>query len=352
MTPAPSQIKQQLLDRTTDLAEQIVELQYQKQPEFWKPYGSKGRALSVRDAGYHIPFLASAIELNDKGVFTDYVAWVKKLFQGLNFPDHVMITTLECTLHCIQQSFPDEMTNVIAPFIEAGIEQMKVPVKDAGTYIDVNEKLGQLALDFNQTLLKGDRKSAGNMIMQEVEKGTPIEDLYLYVFQKSQYEVGRLWLSNKISVAKEHFCSAATQQIMSMLYPYIFASEKNGHRMLAANVGNELHEIGIRMVADFFEMAGWDTYYLGANTPANIILKAIEDEEVELVGLSIAMPYHISVLKDAIEQIRQSFGNQIKVLIGGYALQYIGSQYQEFHADGYAVDAKAAVDMANHLIAV
>ena len=42
--------------------------------------------------------------------------------------------------------------------------------------------------------------------------------------------------------------------------------------MVATCIGGELHEIGIRMVADFFEMEGWDTYYLGANTPADAVV--------------------------------------------------------------------------------
>ncbi|MDZ7776615.1 MAG: hypothetical protein U5L09_13885 [Bacteroidales bacterium] len=55
---------------------------------------------------------------------------------------------------------------------------------------------------------------------------------------------------------------------MSQLYPYIFNSQRVGKSMVAATVGGELHEMGIRMVADFFEMEGWDTWYLGANAPA------------------------------------------------------------------------------------
>lgn len=174
--------------------------------------------------------MAEAIETGDKAIFTNYVKWVKKLFQSLKFPDEAMIETLKCTQIIIEKEFSKEQSGIIANYIAAGLEQMKKPVEDVEPYIKASDPLGELALRFNKLLLQGDRLTAGQLIINAVEKGTPVQDIYMHVFQKSQYEVGRLWLDNKITVAKEHFCSAATQQIMSQLYPYIFQQN-----VLAAN---------------------------------------------------------------------------------------------------------------------
>ncbi|MDZ7717010.1 MAG: B12-binding domain-containing protein [Balneolaceae bacterium] len=105
-------------------------------------------------------------------------------------------------------------------------------------------------------LLTGNRKKAARLIEKLVDDGTSIKDIYEHIFQKTQYEVGALWQTNQITVAHEHYCTAATQLIMSQLYPKIFTTEKTGKRLVSCSVGNELHEIGIRMVTDFFEMEG------------------------------------------------------------------------------------------------
>lgn len=73
--------------------------------------------------------------------------------------------------------------------------------------------------------------------------GTPVKEIHLHVFQPAQYEVGRLWQMNRITVAQEHYCTAATQLIMSQLYPHIFASVKNGCTLGATCVGGDLHEV-------------------------------------------------------------------------------------------------------------
>ena len=75
---------------------------------------------------------------------------------------------------------------------------------------------------------------------------------------------------NLLSVAQEHYCTAATQLVMSQLYPRIFSTERRGRTLVAARVADDLHEIGLRMVADFFEMEGWDTFYVGATFVVNL----------------------------------------------------------------------------------
>jgi methanogenic corrinoid protein MtbC1 len=61
-------------------------------------------------------------------------------------------------------------------------------------------------------------------------------------------------------VAQEHYCTAATQLIMSQLSPRLFGRDRIGRRLVVTCVGDELYELGMHMVADFFEMEGWDAY--------------------------------------------------------------------------------------------
>ena len=75
-----------------------------------------------------------------------------------------------------------------------------------------------------------------------MDAGADVRDIYLWVFQRCLHEVGRLWQTNRISVAQEHFCTASTQMVMSLLYPKVFSSERKGLRMVAACVGGDLHE--------------------------------------------------------------------------------------------------------------
>jgi methylmalonyl-CoA mutase cobalamin-binding domain/chain len=353
MNELRNQISKAINDQLHILAEKVVDQQYERQPEFWKAYGARGRALGVRDVTYHLPFLAEAILADDPSWFTNYVAWVKILFAGLNFPDSAMIVNLECMRDVLQETLPEEMAVITSRYLEAGIDQMWQGAPVTPSFIDEKMPLADLAQQYIDTLLRGERHTASILILDAVKNGTAIQDIYLQVFQQSQYEIGRLWMTNKISVAQEHFCSAATQFIMSQLYPYIFTTKRAGRRLVAACVGGELHEIGMRMVADFFEMEGWDTYYMGANTPTPTIVQVLKERQVDVLGISAAMTFHRSIVAELIDQVRQSeVGQQVKILVGGQLFRTKNDEWQRLGADGYAQDAQEALEVARRLMGI
>jgi nitrogen-specific signal transduction histidine kinase len=47
------------------------------------------------------------------------------------------------------------------------------------------------------------------------------------------------------------------------------------------------------LVADFFEMAGWDNHFLGANMQIESIIKTVAERQANVLALSITMTFHI-----------------------------------------------------------
>lgn len=219
------------------------------------------------------------------------------------------------------------------------------------TFIDEDRPLAELAGRYLKVLLGAERHLASRLVMEAVESGVSVKDIYLHVFQPCQREIGRLWQTNQVSVAQEHYCTAATQLIMSQLYPYVFNTEKIGRCLVATCVGGELHEIGMRMVADFFEMEGWDTYYLGANTPSKSVLQAIEEREAHVLGVSATITFNVGAVADLIADLRTSeVGKDVRVLVGGRPFLIAPNLWQTVGADGYAADAQQAIYVADQIL--
>ena len=208
-----------------------------------------------------------------------------------------------------------------------------------------------LAVKYLQCLLSMETGRAKSLILQAVEEGVPIRDVYLQVFQPVQYEVGRLWESGQISVGQEHYCTNATQLIMSMLYSRLFSGATDGRRLLAACVQGELHELGLRMLSDFFEMDGWNTDYIGANTPNESIVKALEMMNYDLLAVSVTLYDRLDDAKKLMDTVRSSKNiGDIPILVGGYAILHTGSAWKDMGADGTAPDAQQALGIADELI--
>src|ERR687884_855481 len=107
-----------------------------------------------------------------------------------------------------------------------------------------------------------------------------------------------------MSGAQGHFCTAATQLLMAQFYPAILTMAKVGPRFVAACVAGELHELGMRMVADVLELEGWETHYLGANTPAESVVHMVVDRQAHVVGISATMPFHVRAVAALVAAVR------------------------------------------------
>jgi methanogenic corrinoid protein MtbC1 len=340
-----------IYDQYDELSEAIVERQYALEPEIWEKYGEVGRKKSVRDVKYHLSYIAEALASSNPPLFIDYIAWVKVLFTQLKFPEGVILTTLRCIRDVLQEELPKDLSTVGTEYVEEGIRQFPQLPSVLPSFIKKDAPLYELARGYMDALLKGERHTASQLISRSVEDGVNIKDIYLYVFQNSLREIGRLWQTNRISVAQEHYFTAATQLIISQLYPYIFSTDKNGYRLVATCVGEELHEVGVRMVTDFFEMEGWDTYYLGANTPKESILQTIKEQKFDILGISATMTFHIGTVRDLISHVRNTeAGKRLKIMVGGYPFNVAPNLWKQIGADSYARDAEEALLIAKNLI--
>lgn len=334
-----------------ELATAVAKHQYSQYSQEWSEVKTSHFQKSVRDIAYHLDYLAEALNADKPSLFEDYIQWAKALFIGLKFPDTVLPQTIESMRTVLKDFLPAETYPVLDSYLDAGIAQCTNAPNQPNSYMMASTPLSELAQTYLDALLAGKSREASKLILDAVNEGTSVKAIYLDVFQQSQREIGRLWQINKVSVAEEHFCTAATQLIMSQLYPHIFSTERIGRRILATSVSGDLHEIGIRMVADFFEMEGWDTYFMGANTPTEAILQTIETQKPDVLAISATITSHVSQVAHLIEVVKESQLDHIPhIIVGGYPFNVAPDLWQSIGADGYAQNADAAITMSSNLV--
>jgi len=116
-------------------------------------------------------------------------------------------------------------------------------------------------------------------------------------------------------------------------------------------VPGELHEMGARMVTDFFEMNGWDTYYLGANMPSESVVKYILETKPQCLAISATMTFHVSAVEELIRLIRMTPGmpSDLKIMVGGYPFEVAEGLWKNVGVDGFAQSATDAIELAEKL---
>ena len=194
-------------------------------------------------------------------------------------------------------------------------------------------------------LRTGDRRAAVGTVQRAQSAGHDLRALYLRVFQPALEEVGRLWQINAVSVADEHIATAITQSAMLSVYQSVTeATLSKRHTVIAACSENERHDLGLRMVCDFLDLAGWQTWYVGSSVPTDSLVSLTRGVKPDAVALSASLPTHLFELKSAIAKLR-ALPRPPYILVGGRAFTQDPSLAAEIGADATASDAAHAADV-------
>ncbi len=299
----------------------------------------------------HLAYLAQALALDNPALFTDYVAWAKVMLGQRGIATADFAAELHHLADLIAEQLPADTGTAAVAFVRAAIAALPALPDELPTFLHPGEPLSPLAHQYLEALRRGERHLASRLVLDAVATGAAIRDIYLHVFAPTQHEIGRLWQINKISVAQEHYCTAATQLIMSQLYTHLFSADKKGVTLVATCVSGDLHELGVRMVADFFEMDGWNTFYLGANTPHADIISTIIARRADVLAVSATIAHHVADVDAMIRAVRADPEcAHVKILVGGSPFNRDPDLSRRLGADGTAADAQRAIELANTLV--
>lgn len=342
----------QLREQVGALADAVVACEFGRNPTLRARYGPNGRTKSRQDAVYHFSYLADALDFGSQALFDDYIGWVKVLLEQRGVRSEDLEHHLVCMADVVRERMPAPVAASAVAMIEGARTALPQMPKTSASVIDPGQPLSSLALEYVHTLLGGYRGAAGRLAFDAAERGEPVRRLYLHVLQPALREIGRLWQMNRISVAQEHFCSAATQVVMSQLLTRAAAAERCGRSVVVACVSGDLHDLGARMVADFFDMVGWETYFCGANTPHGAVVQSVVERAADVLAVSATMGYHLHEVQDLIDRVRADPRcARLRVMVGGHPFIVDPALWRTVGADGTAADADAAVALAGQWMA-
>ncbi len=336
--------------RQEQIVSSTLKLEIARHPDLAERFGPTVRARMREDTKHHLDYLAQAIAVDDQGLFDNYVGWVKVVLGSRRVPADLLAGLLESMSTVLRELLPLELSDAPCAYIARAIEALPDLPDEVPSFISPNSTLATLTTQYLDALLRGDRDAASALVSGALASGTPIREIYVQVFQRSQREIGRLWQMNRISVGQEHFCTAATQLIIAQLAGQTFATPKTAGTLVATCVSGDLHELGLRMVCDFFELDGWSTYYLGTNAPLGSVVGAVVKQRATVLAISATITHHVDAVAELIAAVRASPEcADIKIIVGGFPFALAPALWKQIGADGTASDAEQAVALANHL---
>lgn len=156
-------------------------------------------------------------------------------------------------------------------------------------------------------------------------KRISIVDLYQDVLAKILNDIS-CDQSDEECIWYEHQRTAIVRNIVDALFPYLIEEKAASinQKVLVVCPSEEYHEIGAKMAADFFYLLGYETTFVGANTPLENIVSAVKMISPDYLAISVTNYYNIVSAKKIIESLRNINPN-LKILAGGQAFLIEGA---------------------------
>ena len=98
-----------------------------------------------------------------------------------------------------------------------------------------------------------------------------------------------------------------------------------------------------------FEGSGFEVINLGINVDADKFVKAVIDNDADILSLSALLTTTMGYMKDVIKAVEEAgIRNNVKIMVGGAPLNEAFAR--EIGADVYTADANEAVIVAKKLL--
>ncbi len=178
---------------------------------------------------------------------------------------------------------------------------------------------GTLRDELLAALTKGDAGLAELIALDAImEDGMSLADFYVDVLGPVLVEIGHGWEGGRLSVADEHLATGIADGVMRLVSRTATRRPRRSReRVLLAAVGSEGHVVGLRMIADLAEGAGFDVRFLGAAVPVSDLAGAVNKQEPDVVVLSVTMAASGERLAAALDEIASAAHGVRAILVGG-----------------------------------
>ena len=204
--------------------------------------------------------------------------------------------------------------------------------------------------ELTDAIVAGNMNGAVALSKQAVESGVEPKTIISEYLIKGMEKIGARFGEGKAFVPNLLMSARAMKGCLDLLKPMMQGeSGINYGKVVIGTVKGDLHDIGKNLVASMFEGSGFEVINLGINVDADKFVKAVIDNDADILSLSALLTTTMGYMKDVIKAVEEAgIRNNVKIMVGGAPLNEAFAK--EIGADVYTADANEAVIVAKKLL--
>lgn len=215
------------------------------------------------------------------------------------------------------------------------------------------KELGELRQEFALAALAGDRPHCLNQARHLLEITGSLMTPYLELFQPVLRSLESRFGAGEVTTKQVGTVGAVVQSLMSELSASVHlgpfnssrASGSSGLTVVMVPFAGDAHHVGVRMVSDLLQLAGFTVHRVTAVEEAlEGALLEIERLRPQAVGISVGTDSGLTHARELVGRSRTlALEPRPKIMVGGAAFRNNPHAWREIEADLFADDAAAVV---------
>ncbi|HCX64086.1 MAG TPA: hypothetical protein DHN33_02595 [Eubacteriaceae bacterium] len=182
--------------------------------------------------------------------------------------------------------------------------------------------MDQLQKQFKQYLEKEEKENAVRFAQRVVRDQVSIQRFYEEILTPAMNTIECHNEEEDLCIFREHIRSGILRSVIESLYPVILEqrSHATGKKAVVLCPDGEFHEMGARVVADYFTLLGYDSIFIGNSTPKESVVDAINYFSPDILAFSVTNYYNLHALQKTVEWIKNRYETPPLLLAGGNAV--------------------------------
>lgn len=330
-----------------------VDAMQRVRPELLTSALPDGFADPLDDTQVRILHLAESLEFDRPALLEHSMAWYKVALHHREVPGDYLAANLDAIGTALRSELPGDAAAVVMRHLQRARGHLDAAPVELPSLLSRSAPHGELAARFLLAVLEGRGDDGLDLLRRALDDGATIADLHDHVLTVVQRESGRMWLTGEIVIADEHYGSGIVDRALWLLHERLPRPDADAPHVVSLGVGGNLHDFGLRLVAQRLQFAGFAVHHLGSNLPASELEWVLRDHPVDLLAISATLTLHLHTLAQTVQHVRRITGEarHVPILVGGTPFEVVPDLHTLVGADAAAVDAGQAVLAAGRLVA-
>ena len=206
---------------------------------------------------------------------------------------------------------------------------------------------------FAKDVLKHEVDELADQVTHHLDQGVSPETLFVDLIAPAARKMGTMWDDDLCDFVDVTMGLWRLQQLLRTIAAWGQPApgwHNHGRKILLSTLPGDQHSLGTLIISEIFQRDGWDVETM-IEPQQSDIFRSVSENAFDVIGLTVTTDFHIGTLPKLLTAIRNvSCNPKIAIMIGGPALGYDPARAIALGADGTALDAAAALTLADKLV--